>query len=128
MGTALNEEIAELPKNVRFAFAPLVKRAMGFAFGVTFALTLAFMTVWHWVYATRPEDRQHLHLIQYNFFKGYDPETGLGLLIGILWALWTGFVFGWFMAALRNFFVAVWIIVIRTKANLRANRDFLDHI
>ena len=128
MASALQDEIAELPQNVRFAFAPLVKRALGFAFGSTAALLLALVTIWHWTVDTVPDHRQHLHLIQYNFFKGYDPETFVGLLIGMFWAMWTGFVFGFVTAALRNFFVAIWIIVIRAKANLRANRDFLDHI
>ena len=49
-------------------------------------------------------------------------------LIGLLWGFATGFVMGWFVAFCRNLVVAASIFWIRTRAELSANRDFLDHI
>ncbi len=120
-----NDDLSELPPSLRFAFSPLVKRAMGISIGLTFGLTLFSMNAAHLLFA--PDRVQHLWLMR-NYFAGYNPETWGGALIGLLWALWTGFVMGWMFAAIRNFVVAVWIIVIRAKANLAANREFLDHI
>ncbi len=118
-------ELKELPEELRFAFAPLVKRAMGVAVGLTFGLSLFLLNIGHLLLA--PDRMQHLWLMR-HYFAGYNPESVGGALIGFLWALWTGFVMGWMFAAIRNFIVATWIIVIRAKANLQANRDFLDHI
>lgn len=126
MNTPKNEnDLSELPQELRFAFAPLIKRAMGISVGLTFGLTLLFVNIGHLLFA--PDQVKHLWLMR-NFFVNYNPETWLGAFVGFLWALWTGFVMGWMFAAIRNFVVAVWIIMIRAKANLTANREFLDHI
>ncbi|MCA9321762.1 MAG: hypothetical protein KDB53_13555 [Planctomycetes bacterium] len=121
----LDQALEELPRDLRFAFAPLVKRALGFAVGATLGLGLAIITAYHLAFA--PESGSYLWLFR-HYFAGYDPESWGGPFVGFLWGMWTGFVMGWFLAAVRNFVVAVWIFVVRTRANLRANRDFLDHI
>ena len=123
--TATKNDLSELPQQLRFAFSPLIKRAMGFATALLFGLSLFLPNAWHLLFD--PEHVTHLWLMR-NYFAGYDPTTWGGALIGLLWALWTGFVMGWMFAAIRNFVVAVWIIFIRAKANLAANPDFLDHI
>ena len=124
----LESALQELPPNVRFAFAPLIKRALGVAFGATCGLGLFVLTVYHKVLSPEPgPDDTSLGLLG-QYFRGYDPESWSGPFVGLLWGLWVGFVMGWFFAAMRNFLVATWIFVIRTKANLEANREFLDHI
>ncbi|HGY91024.1 MAG TPA: hypothetical protein ENK43_07615 [Planctomycetes bacterium] len=119
------DALAELPPELRFAFAPLVKRAMGVALGMTFGLTVALLTTYHLLFD--PDHVEHLRLLG-QYFWNYDPESWSGPLIGFLWGAWSGFVAGWILAAVRNAVVGTWIILIRAKANLEANRDFLDHI
>ena len=117
--------IEELPQELRFAFAPLIKRAMGFAIGATFGLGVFLVTAGHLIAGA--EAPLWLWLLD-NYFMGFDPETWTGAFIGLFWGFWAGFVMGWFFAACRNFMVAVWLLVVRAKAQLAANRDFLDHI
>ncbi len=121
----MENELSELPREMRFAFAPLIKRAMGISIGLTFGLGFFLITAGHLLVS--PARVQHLWLLT-HYFTGYNPETWTGAFIGLLWGLWTGFVMGWMFAYIRNFVVAVWIIIIRAKANLSVNREFLDHI
>jgi hypothetical protein len=62
-----------------------------------------------------------------QYFSGYSVSP-TGAVIGGLWAGFVGFVAGWFLAFCRNFAIAVAVFLIRTRATLAANRDFLDHI
>ena len=117
--------LRELPPPIRFAFAPLIKRALGFAVGIVTGGSIALVTAYHLLFD--PERVDHIWLLR-QYFYGYRPDSWTGVLVGFLWGLWTGFVMGWFLAALRNFMVAVWMFVIRSRENLKANRDFLDHI
>ncbi len=119
------DALAELPPELRFAFAPLVKRAMGAALGLTFGLIVALLTTYHLLFD--PDHVVHLQLLG-QYFSGFDPESWSGPLVGFLWGAWSGFVAGWILAAVRNTVVGTWIFLIRAKANLEANRDFLDHI
>lgn len=126
--TELETALKELPPSVRFAFAPLIKRALGFACGATLGLGLFLFTIYHRLLAPEPGPNDMSLGLLGQYFRGYDPESWSGPFVGLLWGLWTGFVMGWFFAALRNFCVATWIFFIRTKASLAANREFLDHI
>ncbi len=119
------DALSELPPELRFAFAPLVKRAMGAALGLTFGLVVGLLTVYHLLFD--PGNVAHLWLLG-QYFAGFNPESWTGPLVGFLWGAWSGFVAGWILAAVRNAVVGTWIFLIRAKANLEANRDFLDHI
>lgn len=121
----MNARLDELPPHLRFVFAPLIKRAMGFAVGCAAGSILVFLTVFQWS-RTGVSD-QYLWLLA-NYFPGYDPGTWHGPLVGFFWVFWCGFVMGWFFAMMRNLLVAIWTFSIRAKAQLEANRDFLDHI
>ena len=121
----VKETLKELPPQLRFAFSPLITRALGISVGMYLGGGLALVTLYHHIFD--PEHMAHLGLLG-EYFYGYDPGSKWSPLIGLLWGLWTGFVMGWFLAWCRNFVVAVWIFVIRTKASLASNRDFLDHI
>ena len=116
--------IDELPLPVTLAFAPVHKRAFGIATGVTFGLLLFAVTMVEVV--RNPTVPSPLRLLS-EYFAGYSVSLP-GAFIGLAWGLATGFVMGWFVAFCRNLVVAASIFWIRTRAELRANRDFLDHI
>jgi hypothetical protein len=54
--------------------------------------------------------------------------TWSGAVIGALWALFSGFVLGWFFAFGRNALMGLRLVVLRARADYAATRDFLDHI
>jgi hypothetical protein len=105
------------------AFAPVHKLAMGVAFGLVGGLLLCGLVVVDLV--LEPEVQAEVLLAQY--FHGYE-RSWTGALIGLGWGFVTGFVFGWFIAFVRNFVATVVIFRMRTKAELSQMSDFLDHI
>lgn len=113
-----------LPPKVKLAFAPLHKRAFGTAAGVAAGLLLFAVTLFELV--RNPDGNSPLNLLG-HYFAGYTVSLS-GAFIGLLWGLVTGFVMGWFLAFSRNLIMAVSILWIRTRADIRAHRDFLDHI
>lgn len=124
----LPEELREeLPEKLVLAFAPLHKRALGMAFGLAAGLLVFGATV---VYLLRDPGASvgefSLWLLA-NYFYGY-TVSWTGALVGFAWAFVAGFVFGWFLAFVRNLVIAVSIFLIRARAELRETRDFLDHI
>jgi hypothetical protein len=106
------------------AFAPMHKRAMGLAVGLTGAALVALLTAFHVV--VRPTNALSIELLS-QYFYGYDVSWR-GALAGAWWAFVAGFVGGWFAAFLRNLFIGLWLMIVRVRANLRETRDFLDHI
>jgi hypothetical protein len=104
--------------------APLDKRALGVAFGVAVAISVAAATVFCMV--TDPEGRIPLRLLS-QFFAGYSVSRE-GIAIGAAWGFVTGFVWGWFLAFTRNLVLAVWLVWVRVRADVEVSRDLLDHI
>ena len=113
----------QLPPRVTLAFAPVHKRAFGTATGLAAGLGLFVLTIFEVL--RKPEGTPLTLLNQY--FAGYSVSLK-GAFVGLLWGFGTGFVMGWFVAFCRNLVVAASIFWIRTRAELKANRDFLDHI
>lgn len=113
-----------LPPEVALAFAPLHKRNFGIACGAAMALLVAASTGIHLIRS--PEDGMPLVLLG-NYFTGYRVSPA-GIAVGAFWAGVTGFVAGWFLAFSRNLALAVFLFVIRARAELAAQRDFLDHL
>ena len=111
-----------LPPSLALAFAPVHKLALGVAFGFVIASLIAAVTAFQ-VMAQPPSGLPLELLAQY--FHGY-TVTWPGVAIGAAWGFLTGFVAGWFMAFVRNFFLAVWLIAVRARAEL--TNSFLDHI
>jgi hypothetical protein len=105
------------------AFAPMHKRIFGMATGIAAAITIALGTV---VGIVRAPTDTGLYLLS-AYFRGYEV-TWAGMFIGAAWAGVAGFVAGWFLAFMRNFVLATWLLYIRVRANLSQTRDFLDHI
>lgn len=114
----------ELPTPMKLAFAPLHKRAFGMATGVAAGLGVFGLTIIEVMRS--PITPSPLRLLS-EYFAGYTVSPR-GAFIGLLWGFGTGFIMGWFVAFCRNLAVAASIFWIRTRAELRANRDFLDHI
>jgi hypothetical protein len=121
---AAPETYGELDRVLAFAFAPMHKRAFGVAIGTAaglllFAVTVASMQL-------DPADRANVALLS-QFFAGYE-RSWRGAFVGLLWGLFVGFVLGWFTAFVRNLVLAVWLLILRMRADLDASREFLDHI
>ncbi|MFN7917499.1 MAG: hypothetical protein U0Q55_19285 [Vicinamibacterales bacterium] len=112
----------DLQKSMTLAFAPVHKRALGVAAGLTFGTLVALVTGLQFL--LQPEGAPRIDLLS-NYFYGYTVSPA-GVLIGFAWAFLVGFVAGWFLAFVRNLATAVWIFFVRAKSDL--TQDFLDHI
>jgi hypothetical protein len=121
--TVTPEEAPVIPVML-YAFAPLHKRAFGMAVGVAGALFMALLTVGGIVLPRAGEFP--LYLLE-QYFTGYSI-TWPGVLIGAAWGFVVAFVGGWFAAFCRNLALAITAFFIRTRAELDATREFLDHI
>ena len=110
--------------NLALAFAPLHKRALGVACGLTAGLVVFLATAVHLI--VQPQVAIDLSLLA-QYFRGYSVSW-TGAVIGFLWGGFVGFVSGWFLAFCRNLVIAVSLFLTRTKAELAATQDFLDHI
>jgi hypothetical protein len=106
------------------AFAPLHKRAFGIATGTAAALFMALLTI---VAMYSPTARDFPLYLLRNYFAGYGVSWR-GVFIGAAWGFAVGFVAGWFAAFCRNLALAISAFMIRTRAELNATREFLDHI
>ena len=104
------------------AIAPVHKAALGVATGLVAGLIVAAATLF--IVVLRPQLEPRLELLA-NYFYGC-TVTGSGAAVGFMWAFAVGFVGGWFVGFVRNFVSAVWLFVVRTRAQL--SRNFLDHI
>lgn len=117
-------ESTSLPVEEALAFAPLHKRHFGTAIGTAAAAVVALFTVLDLV--VLPNDAGVIGLLE-NVFSGYTVSWP-GVFIGAAWAFFVGWVAGWFVAFCRNFALAATVFWVRAKVNLRASREFLDHI
>ena len=113
-----------LPAELRLAFLPLHKRAFGMAVGAAAGLVMFLVTA---VCLLRsPETAPGLQILD-EYFYGYAP-TWPGALVALAWGFVMGFTAGWFIAFCRNLVIAASLWLTRTRAELAASRDFLDHI
>lgn len=112
----------EMPPALVLAFAPLHKRAFGTAVGAAAGLLFFAATA---VVLLRGMDAGLYLLAEY--FYGYSVSWP-GAFIGLLWGFGVGFVAGWFIAFCRNLALAISIFISRTRGELHATADFLDHI
>ncbi|HEY0872629.1 MAG TPA: hypothetical protein VGD94_04085 [Vicinamibacterales bacterium] len=113
---------SSLPPSLALAFAPVHKLALGVAVGLVCALLVSAITAFQLVVA--PPDAPELNLLA-QYFYGYSV-TWPGVAVGAFWGFVTGFVAGWFVAFVRNFVLALWVIIV--KANAGLSNSFLDHI
>jgi hypothetical protein len=106
------------------AFAPIHKRALGLAVGLTFGTLIFLVTAFHVI--ARPEPAIPLWLLG-QYFYGY-RVTWTGACMGLWWGFVAGFAAGWFIGFLRNFGAATWILLIRSKTVFSQANDFFDQI
>jgi hypothetical protein len=106
------------------AIAPMHKRAVGLAVGITAATATWLLTMVHVL--IRPQNAPPIELLAQVFY-GFEV-TWRGAVAGAWWAFVAGFVAGWFAAFLRNLVVAIWLTKVRIKAHLLETRGFLDQI
>lgn len=116
-------ELDELPEDIALAFAPMHKAAFGTAVGFSLGALVFVVTA----YATLRGGAPDVLYLLANYFPGY-TVSWLGAVIGFVWALFAFFVAGWFTAFARNFVLIASIWITRTRQELSATRDFLDHI
>ena len=124
-GSALGS-LEELPPELALAFAPLHKAAFGLAIGTALGVTVFGITAINLLRGHNADAALPLWLLGQYFF-GY-TVSWLGAFIGFAWGMVAGFVAGWFFAFCRNFALAASMFVIKTRAELSATRDFLDHV
>ncbi|CAN5724076.1 hypothetical protein BH23GEM3_BH23GEM3_10070 [soil metagenome] len=112
-------------RRLALAFAPVHKRAFGIATGSAVALIVFLATAVLLLYP--PDARPGFLSLLAEYFYGY-TLSWQGAFVGGAWGLLVGFVGGWFTAFCRNLALACTIWYLRTRAELHATRDFLDHI
>lgn len=120
----MNSAPQPLPSALGLAFEPLHKRALGMAIGVATGLTAFLVTAI--MLLRNPPERPDLRLLA-EYFYGY-TVSWQGAFIALAWGFVAGFVAGWFVAFSRNFIMAASLWLGRTRSELDATRDFLDHI
>lgn len=113
-----------LSRDPLLAFLPLHKRAFGMAVGVTTALLCFAVTAVP--VARGPEQPFDLRLLA-EYFYGF-TVSWWGACVALAWGFVVGFVAGWFLAFCRNLALATILFITRTRAELAASADFLDHI
>ncbi|MFQ5678559.1 MAG: hypothetical protein ACE5HP_03785 [Gemmatimonadota bacterium] len=123
-GVGITSGSKSVPARVALAFAPVHKRVLGIAVGAVSGLAVAGLTVFH--LTVLRGDPTGIQLLS-QYFYGYEVSWS-GAVIGGLWGFFAGFVAGWFAAFCRNLALAASIFLTRTRAELEATRDFLDHI
>jgi hypothetical protein len=101
------------------------KSALGLAFGVIAGVGIFALTALH--LAFHVEDRGLPLYLLGQYFEGY-AVTWPGAFIGLAWGLVVGFIGGWLLGFIHNFTVGVWMLIVRTKRDLRQTGNFLDHI
>jgi hypothetical protein len=112
----------DVQEAILVALAPVHKRALGTAVGLTFGVVVAAVTVLAQIMGVNTE---HTLGLLSHFFYGYQVSW-LGAAIGFWWSFIVGFVAGWFLAFVRNLCTVIWIFFVRAKAVL--SQDFLDNI
>ena len=113
-----------LERDVQVALAPLHKLCLGLAFGVVIGVGLFAATLLHmW---RSPSEAYPLSLLA-QYFKGYEVSFA-GAFVALGWGFGVGFVAGWVFAFCRNVVTGLTRFFLRTRAELAANRGFLDQI
>jgi len=120
----MTQPTGTLPHELELAFEPLHKRAFGIAIGLAVGLTFFAATALYLL--RRPEPAPDLTILK-EYFYGYTVSWA-GAFVALAWGFVAGFAAGWFAAFCRNFVIAASLWLGRTRSELEATRDFLDHI
>lgn len=107
------------------AFAPLHRLALGVACGTVMGGMIFLATALLLIKGGYPVG-PNLALLG-EFMIGYSV-TIEGALIGLVWGFVIGFVLGWGFAVAHNVAIWMWLVVIRSRAEMDQYGDFLDHM
>lgn len=118
-------EGVEVAQPLLSAFASLHKLALGVACGVVSGLLL-FMATAFLIVKGGSVVGPNMGLLS-NYFPGFSVDWP-GSVIGFLWASAGGFVVGWLVAFLRNLFLALYLFLVKTRAEVEQYGDFIDYI
>ena len=118
-------ESPELETGLLLAFAPLHRMALGVASGTVMGGLIFAATLYLVVKGGYPVG-PNLALLG-EFMYGY-TVTLAGALIGFIWGFGIGFFIGWMFAVAHNVAIWLWLIVIRSQAEMDQYGDFLDHM
>ena len=103
MGTQMNQSLSpDDLQTIRRAFDRVSARAWGVAYGLLSALGLFVATI-VLVIKGGPNAGAHLGLLS-NYFPGFDINV-TGAAIGAVYAFVVGYIGGWTIGTLYNFFV-----------------------
>ncbi|MBU0484649.1 MAG: FAD-dependent oxidoreductase [Proteobacteria bacterium] len=107
------------------SFARMDEVAFATATGTLAGLVLFLATIWLLI---RGGDNvgQHLKLIG-QYFIGYSV-TMEGAFIALAYAFFSGFLFGWSLAYLRNLFLTLYLYQIKKKNEMMSLKDLMDQL
>ena len=105
------------------AFAKLDKTALGLAVGSLCGLAVFTATIFL-ILKGGPVVGPNLALLG-QFFFGY-TVTPAGAFVGLLYGFVLGFTFGWLIALFRNSLMSVYLLTLKTRANLTSSLDSID--
>jgi hypothetical protein len=105
------------------AFARIDRSALGLAVGILWGVGIFTATI---VLLFRGGEvvGPNLALLG-QFFFGY-TVTLSGAFIGLVYGLIAGFIVGWLIAFLRNLLMSIYLITLKTKANLTSSLGSID--
>lgn len=106
-------------------FSRMDKLAFAVATGTAAGLALFLATAWLVVKGGTVVG-PHLRLLA-QYFPGY-TVTFHGSFVAFSYSFFWGFLGGWLFAYLRNFFLALYLYRIRTKAEIMTLRQFFDYL
>ena len=109
---------------LRLAFARMDKLGFATALGSVCGLGILIATLCL-VIKGGPLVGSNLQLLG-QYFIGY-TVTVKGAFIGLGYAFFWGFMWGWSLAYIRNFFLGLFTFFVKKKAELLTFRDFLDY-
>jgi hypothetical protein len=115
----------EIEPELLLAFAPLHRTALGVASGTVMGGVIFIATLFLVVKGGYPVG-PNLALLG-EFMYGY-TVTLSGALIGFVWGFGIGFFIGWIFAVAHNVAIWLWLIIIRSQAEMDQYGDFLDHM
>ena len=118
-------ESPQIESGLLLAFAPLHRLALGVASGVVMGGLIFFSTFFLLVKGGYPIG-PNLALLG-EFMYGY-TVTFPGAFVGFVWGFGIGFFMGWGFAVAHNVAIWLWLIVIRSRAEMDQYGDFLDHM
>lgn len=107
------------------AFARIDRAAFGVAVGAVLGLLILAVTVWV-VLKGGEAGGLDLQLLS-QYYPGYEVSF-TGAIVGLCYGFLTGFLLGWFIALLRNASLALYLRVVRKKAEMSRLSDYLDRV